>query len=135
MNVFKNTRSYNSVARANDTKIQNIIGKDIEPHSYWYWTKFECIFETFNIFCPLFFPKHHNHEIKNQTRQHNLNFNFLLHSKLPNLIISSLSLSLSCPPIANATTIKILHHHWTPHNPQPLQAISHNTTKNQINHH
>ena len=35
-NVFKNTRSYNSFAGANDTKIQNIIEKDIEPHSYWY---------------------------------------------------------------------------------------------------
>ena len=38
-NVFKNTWSYNSFAGANDTKIQNIIGKDVEPHSCWYWTK------------------------------------------------------------------------------------------------
>ena len=82
-NVFKNIWSYNSFAGANDTKIQNIIGKDVEPHNCWYWTKsisfhwfinfgfflvelilliFECRFETFNIFCPLFFPRHYKHE-------------------------------------------------------------------------
>ena len=67
---------------------------------------FECRFETFNIFCPLFFPRHYKHEIKNQTRQFDPNFNYLLHSKPPklfirllhhttNLILSLLSLSLS----------------------------------------
>ena len=115
-NVFKNTWSYNSFAGANDTKIQNIIGKDVEPHNCWYWTKsisfhwfinfsfflvelilliFECRFETFNMFFPLFFPIHHKHEIKNQTRQYNSNFNCLLHSKPQNLILSPLSLSFS----------------------------------------
>ena len=128
-NVFKNTWSYNSFVGENDIEIQNIIGKDVEPHSYWYWMKsisfhwfinfgfwlfpkelilliFECRFETFNIFCPLFFPRHYKHEIKNQTRQLDPNFNYLLHSKPPklfirllhhttNLILSLLSLSLS----------------------------------------
>ena len=142
------------VTPANDTKIQNIIGKDVEPHSCWYCTKsisfhwfinfgfwpflveliFECRFETFNIFCPLFFPRHFKHEIKNQTRQLNPNFNCLSHSKPPkffirllhnptNLILSLLSLSLSF--IYNQCN----HHHRSPHKPQPLQATSHNTTK------
>ena len=86
------------------TEIQNIIGKDVEPHSCWYWMKsisfhwfinfgfwpflveliFGCKFETFNIFYPLFFPRHFKHEIKNQTRQPNPNFNYLSHSKPPN---------------------------------------------------
>ena len=100
---------------------------------------FECRFETFNIFCPLFFPKHYKHEIKNQTRQPDPNFNYLLHSKSPNSLSDcyttpQISSSLCCPSLShssttNATTIKSHHHHRSPHNPQPLQVTSHNTTK------
>ena len=163
-NVFKNTWSYNSFAGANDTKIQNIIGKDVEPHSCWYCTKsisfhwfinfgfwpflvelilliFECRFEAFNIFCPLFFPRYFKHEIKNQTRQPNPNFNCLLHSKPPNSLLDcyttpQISSSLCCPSLSyssttNATTLKSHHDHLLPHNPQPLQATCHKPQPHQ----
>lgn len=143
-------------------KIQNINGKNVEPHSCWYWRNsisfhwfinfgffpvelillvFECRFETFNISCPLFFPRHHKHGIKNQTRQHNPNFNRLSHSNpqisfsrcYPFLSLSSTYIQCNHHQNPQATTIRTHHHHRMPHNPQQLQATSHNTTKIRSN--
>ena len=103
---------------------------------------FECRFETFNIFNPLFFPRHYKHEIKNQTRQPNPNFNYLSHSKPPNsfsdcyttqqISASFCSLSLFVvhlqpmqPPLEPTTTTNpfTIHHHSKPQakNPQHHQ--------------
>ncbi|KAM4086612.1 hypothetical protein ACJW30_10G115700 [Castanea mollissima] len=92
---------------------------------------FVCRFETFNMSCPLFFPRHHKHEIKNQTRQHHPTFNRLSHSKPPYLILSLLSLSFSLvhlhpmqthkqPPSEPTTTTECP----TIHNPYKLQATT-----------
>ena len=94
---------------------------------------FGCKFETFNIFYPLFFPRHFKHEIKNQTRQPNPNFNCLSHSKPQNSLLDGyttpqISSSLCCPslshihlqpmqPPSKATTTTdhpTIHNHYKP---------------------
>ena len=115
---------------------------------------FECRFETFNIFNPLFFPRHYKHEIKNQTRQPNPNFNYLSHSKPPNSFsdcyttqqisasFCSLSLSLSfiysqCnhhqnppPPLIPSQSTTTASHKPKIHNTTKIRLI--NASQNQI---
>ena len=140
---LKTLGSYISFVGANDTKIQNIIGKDVEPHSCWYRMKsisfhwfinfgfwpflvelilliFECRFETFNICCPLFFPRHFKHEIKNQTRQPNPNFNCLSHSKTPQILYQIVTQHHKSHPLS-VVPLSLIHL-------QPMQPPSKATT-------
>ena len=100
---------------------------------------FGCKFETFNIFYPLFFPRHFKHEIKNQTRQPNPNFNCLSHSKPPNSLLDGyttpqISSSLCCPSLSLTFIYNQCNHHQKP--PPPLiTPQSTTTTSHKPQHH